>query len=291
MTLSLPVIENKSILTPTGGFLGSGFTHTINVAYGCSFAHSLCGNYCYARHNRWITRGRPWGLYGYKANVRESYQHDYDAIKRPRRGEPRPLRIYMCSSTDPYAPQEKRLRLTQALLEEMQTRPPDVLVIQTRSPLVARDLGLIRALAGRCELWVSVTIETDLDRIPGYPNHATPPRKRLATLKAFHNAGVPTQVTVSPLLPLSDPKQFANELDEACDRVILDHYLLGDGSPGGLRTKRTPFPAMLEAAGFGEWNRLEKFWEVKAVFDRVLGAGRVFVSIDGFNAVGTNPRR
>ncbi len=155
MTLSLPVIDNKTILTPTGGFLGSGFTHTINVAQGCAFAGSLCGAYCYARHNRWITRGRPWGLYGYKGNVRDSYRSDYDAIKRPRRGEPRPLRIYMCSSTDPYGPQEIRLRLTQALLEEMQTRPPEVLVIQTRSPLVARDLGLIRALAGRCELWVS----------------------------------------------------------------------------------------------------------------------------------------
>jgi DNA repair photolyase len=291
MTVSLPVIDNKTILTATGGFLGSGFTHTINVAQGCAFAGSLCGLYCYPQHNHWVTKGRPWGLYGYKKNVRDTYRQDYDAIKRPRRSDPKPLRIYMSSSTEPYAPQEIRLRLTQALLQEMQDRPPDVLVIQTRSPLVARDLGLIRALAARCELWLSVTVETDLDPIPGFPSHATPPRKRLAALKVFHDAGVPTQAALSPLLPIADPEQFAHDVGEACDRVVLDHYLLGDGSPGGLRTKRTRFPAMLEEAGYGEWNRLEKFWEVKAVFDRVLGADRVFVSADGFNAVGTTPRR
>ena len=286
MTVSLPVIENKTILTATGGFLGDGFTHTINVAQGCAFAHSLCGVYCYAQHNRWVTNGRPWGLYGYKKNARNAYRRDYDAIKRPRRGDPRPLRIYMSSSTDPYAPQEIRLRLTRALLEGMQERPPDVLVIQTRSPLVAQDLDLIRALAAQCELWLSMTVETDLDRIPGFPNHATPPRKRLATLRAFRDAGVPTQAAVSPLMPLADPERFACDVGQAADRVVLDHYLLGDGSPGGLRTRRTPFPAMLEEAGFGEWNRLEKFREVKAVFDRALGPGRVFVSADGFNHVG-----
>src|SRR5207248_96342 len=132
---------------------------------------------------------RPWGLYGYKKNIRDAYRREYDALKRPRRGEPRPLRIYMSSSSDPYAPQEARLRLTRALLEEMPDRPPDVLVIQTRSPLVARDLALIRSLSVRCELWVSVTAETDMDRIPGLPNHATPVRKRIAALRAFREAG------------------------------------------------------------------------------------------------------
>ena len=57
MTVSLPVIEYKTILTATGGFL-DGFTHTINVAQGCAFAGSLCGLYCYAQHNRWVTNGR-----------------------------------------------------------------------------------------------------------------------------------------------------------------------------------------------------------------------------------------
>jgi hypothetical protein len=43
---------------------------------------------------------------------------------------------------------------------------------------------------------------------------------------------------------------------------------------------------MLEAAGYAEWNRLEKFSEVKVTFDRILGPGRVLVSAEGFNSVG-----
>jgi hypothetical protein len=42
---------------------------------------------------------------------------------------------------------------------------------------------------------------------------------------------------------------------------------------------------MLEKAGFGAWNQLDKLWEVKAAFEQALGAGRVLVSKDGFNAV------
>ncbi len=282
---SLPMVDNKTILTSTEGFL-SGYTHTVNLHQGCSFAESLCGRYCYAQHNVFVTKGRDWALYGSKANVREPYRRQYDALKRPRRGEPKPLRIYMCSSTDPYVPQEAALRHVPALLDEMLTRPPDVLVLQTRSPLVLRDADLIRELSGRCELWLSVTVETDMERVPGLPPHATSPTKRIDTLQVFKGRGVRTQATVSPLLPIADPERFARDLGEACDRVILDHYLLGDGSPGGLRTKRTDFPRLLEEAGFGEWNQLEKFWEVKAAFDRAIGPARVLVSADGFNRVG-----
>src|SRR5689334_14645593 len=62
-------IENKSILTPTSGFLASGYTHTINPYVGCAFARSTCGTFCYAQHNQWITQGRPWGLFGAKRHL------------------------------------------------------------------------------------------------------------------------------------------------------------------------------------------------------------------------------
>ena len=55
----MEMIDNRSILTPTGGFLGSGYTHTLNPYSGCAFAGSVCGLYCYAQHEGNITRGRP----------------------------------------------------------------------------------------------------------------------------------------------------------------------------------------------------------------------------------------
>jgi DNA repair photolyase len=278
-------IDNATILTPTSGFLATGYTHTLNPYVGCAFAGALCGTFCYARHNPWTTQGRPWALYGIKQNLRDAYQRQYDRLKRPRRGAQHPLKIYMSSSTDPYIPQERTLQHTRVLLAEMVQRPPDVLVVQTHNTLIQRDLDLIHAIAARCELWVSVTVETDMDPVPGFPPHASRPAARLDVLKTFRHAGVQTQATLSPLLPLADPETFARQLDAGCVRVIVDHYLIGDGSKG-LRTKRTDFEQRLVQAGFAEWTRLDKLWEVRDLLARVLGAERVLVSCEGFNAVG-----
>ena len=289
MASSVEWFENRSILTPTGGFLKAGYTHTLNPYLGCSFASSLCGTFCYAQHNQWIVKGRPWGLYAAKRHTRAAYRRDWERLKRPRRGEPKPLRVYMSSSTDPYLPQEKTLELTGGLLDEMLERPPDVLVVQTRSLLLRRDLERIRALAARCELRVSVTVETDLDPVPGFPRHASPPAARLELLEAFRAVGVATQAAVSPLLPLGDLDGFARALERSCERVIVDHVLLGDGS-GGLRTQRTSFQARLEAHGYARWASLEPFEEVVAHLREVLGPERVLVSCEGFNAVGVTER-
>jgi len=281
----LPIIDNKSILTPTSGFLGSGYTHSVNPYSGCGFSGSFCGLYCYAQHNGFITKGRPWNIYGVKQNIRVAYQKDYDRIKRPLRGLPKPLKIYCSSSTDPYCPQEKTALVTQSLLEEMVNRPPDVLVLQTRSPLVLRDIELISTIAEQANVWVSVTIETDMERIPGFPPHPSSPAKRIEALKQFRIAGIPAQATVSPLCPIANIPDFAGSLEEAADRVVFDHYLLGDGSVGGLRTKKTAFPQMIMDAGYEEWNTLEKFEEVVSECRTLIGPERVLVSVDGFNDI------
>jgi DNA repair photolyase len=282
----MEMIDNQSILSPTRGFLGSGYTHSLNPYSGCAFAGSVCGLFCYAQHEGNITKGRPWRLYGAKKNAAAAYRVDYDRLKKPRRGEPKPLKIFMSSVTDPYVPQEKSQGITCSVLMEMLERPPDVLVIQTHATLVERDIDIIETLSKRCRLWLSVTVETDMDELPReFPRHASLPSRRLETLLLFRRRGIVTQATVSPLLPLADPVGFARGLDRACDRVILDHYLIGDGSKNGLRTKRTGFGELLVAAGFAEWTRLEKLWEVRDAMVSVLGRDRVLVSCEGFNAV------
>ena len=278
----LPIIDNKSILTSASGFLDSGFTHTLNPYSGCSHAGSFCGLYCYAQHNHWITNGRSWALYGVKGNSVEAFRRDFDRVKRPRRGEPRPLRIYMSSVTDPYVPQEKTQLVTRQLLIEMLERVPDALVVQTHSTLVTRDIDLIERLSKLTTVRVSLSVETDREQIPGFPPHVFLPQERIKAIGEFHSHGIPTRTTVSPLCPLRDARKFATEITSVSDEVVLDHYLLGDGA-NGLRTKRTRFPEMLEAAGFGEWNSLEKFYEVVDLFRMIAGEERVFVSAEGFN--------
>jgi len=124
-----------------------------------------------------------------------------------------------------------------------------------------------------------------MDPVPSFPRQVCSPESRLRTLEEFREAGVRTQATVSPLLPLADPEGFARRLDRASERVILDHFLIGDGSPGGSRTSRTSFVRRLESAGLGSWASLDRLWEFRDLAARILGDDRVLVSRDGFNAI------
>jgi DNA repair photolyase len=275
----------RSILTPTGGFL-LGFTHTLNPYRGCSFGGALCGVYCYASETRYgKDRGEPWGGYLFaKSDAAALYRAEAAKL----RAAGAPLRIFMASVTDPYVPQEARLGLTRSILEAMALAPPDLLVLQTHTPGPLRDIDLLRRIAEHGRVVVQLTVETDRDRLPGLPPHATPLARRIEALGALRAAGLPTVAVVSPLLPLADEARFAAVLGERADAVILDHYLLGDGSPGGVRTQRRrahakrTLPQVLVEEGLGEWATLERFWRVVEVFRLVIGSERVGVSQDGF---------
>ena len=278
-------IPCKTILNPTGGFLGQGFTHTINLYRGCALGNTLCGLYCYAQWNPYHVRGRTWGRFlEVKHGAVQAYCAQYDRLKTP--ANPKPIRIFMSSVTEPYPPQERTLRRTRELLEAMVDRPPDLLAIQSHTPLVVEDLALLQQLQQQCDVRVHITVETDKPKLPPpFPNQAYSPRSRIQALHALRAAGLDSVATVSPLLPLDDPRRFAGELERACTRVILDHYLLGDGSKEGQRTKQTALPQLLREAGYAEWTTLKKFDEIVDVFCNVFGGHeRVGVSREGFNA-------
>ncbi|WP_447860873.1 hypothetical protein [Nitrospira calida] len=278
-------IPTGTILNPTGGYLGEGFTHTINLYRGCALGNSLCGLYCYAQWNPHHTLGRVWGRFlDVKTGFVEAYRAQYNRLKQPVRGEPKPLRIFLSSVTEPYPPQERTARRMRRLLEEMLTRPPDRLVIQSHTPLVIEDLPLLLALRQRCRLEINITVETDKEALPPpFPRHAYLPAARIAALRALRQAGLLTVAAVSPLLPLDDPLTFARQLEAACDRVVLDHYLLGDGSREGQRTKQTKLPMLLNANGWNAWTGLAPFDEVVKTFRQVFGDARVGISRAGFN--------
>lgn len=281
-------VPARAILNPTSGFLGEGFTHTINLYRGCPLANSLCGTFCYAQWNRYHTKGRAWGSFlDVKTGICEAYRRDYDRLKRPRVGPPKPLRIYMSSVTEPYPPQERSARRTRALLQEMLDRPPDLLVIQSHTPLVVEDLALLQVLSAKRALQVNITVETDKEALPpGFPRHMYPPRARIAALRDVRMAGITAVGVVSPLLPLDNPRGFAQALEHACDRVILDHFLIGDGSRDGMRTRRSGFPERLIAAGYERWTRIDALREVEATFREVfVDPKRVGVSCEAFNSV------
>lgn len=142
-------------------------------------------------------------------------------------------------------------------------------------------------LKQRSTVQVTITVETDKETLPpGFPRHMYPPRARIEALAQVRAAGITAVGIVAPLFPIEDVRGFAEALERACDRVILDHFLIGDGSPGGMRTKRSRFPELLVAAGYERWTQLEVLQEVEQVFREVFGdPGRVGVSQEAFNKV------
>jgi DNA repair photolyase len=277
----------KSALTKTGGFL-AGYTHSLQPYVGCAFGRNGCGVYCYLAQSpihHFRSGGLAWGDYVYpKANIAEVLRTELQ--RHQQKGRLDTLRIFMSSATDPYQPVEAKAKLSRACLAAFIDFPPQLLVIQTRSPLVKRDFDLIAGLGQRA--WLSFSIETDDQTLLRRLTPATPPlAARYRTVEAAHRAGLQVQVTISPFLPLKDPTTFANWLADHTSRIVVDTFLSGDGSQGD-RTRRGQLPQQFQAAGLGDW-RDEDI--ARAFYEQLvsrLGPERVGWSEAGFNEMPTN---
>jgi hypothetical protein len=70
-------------------------------------------------------------------------------------------------------------------------------------------------------------------------------------------------------------------LSEVADAVVVDHFIGGDGSRGGSRTRRTPLPLAM-AAVEPRSVALAYQDEMVAVARQCFPPGCVGVSVDGF---------
>lgn len=248
MAIHVERVRVKSILTRSSGYLTTVTSHSLQPYRGCSFGRALCGSYCYVQHNPYVTKGRSWGTF---LEVRENAAAMYRAsAARERRWAARreeAFSIFMSSSTDPFLPQEKSAGITRSVLEAMVEQPPDLLIVQTRSPLVVDALDVLSSLSQQCSVRIHMTIESDREGLPGLPSPASTIDQRFTAVARAREAGLDTVVTVSPLCPLSDPVAFLQRIEQCASAVVFDHFIGGDGSADGSRTRRTQFPAAMEA--------------------------------------------
>lgn len=127
-----------------------------------------------------------------------------DALKRKRKK----CMIGTGAMSDPYLPLEKDLGLTRKCLEIIH-RYGFGLAIQTKSDLIMRDLPLLKSINERAKCVVQLTLTTfdeSLCRILE-PNVCTTAR-RFEVLRACQEAGIPTVVWLTPILP------FINDTEE-----------------------------------------------------------------------------
>jgi len=113
-------------------------------------------------------------------------------------------------NTDAYQPLEKKLGITRQVLQVLlETRHPAYLI--TKSSLIERDIDLLSEMASHNLVSVCITITT-LDRklARNLEPRATTPSRRLQTLKTLSDAGIPTRVSVSPVIPALNEEEMDN---------------------------------------------------------------------------------
>jgi len=181
--------------------------YTVNPYTGCQHG---CA-YCYARFmKRYSGHDEPWGRFvDVKVNAPDLLRKEI--TKKPRGG------VWVSGVCDPYQPLERRYRVTRACLEVLIGAGWPV-TVQTRSPLVTRDIDLFQR-AENIEVGLSVTTADDRVRKLFEPD-APPIPARLGALRTLREAGVPTFAMIAPLLPGAEG--LAAELAGKVDRVLAD---------------------------------------------------------------------
>ncbi|MGG6313104.1 SPL family radical SAM protein [Paenibacillus macerans] len=273
MRTEVKALLSKKILSEAKGYLNIGFTHSLNPYSGCAFA---C-KYCYVREMPvQIYKEIPWGEWvDIKTNAADNYRSEMIKLRQ----RTKPVNIFMSSATDPYQPIERTSNITRRILEEMVDHPPDLLQLQTRSPLVTRDLDLLVTLAGKCRVIVSMTIETDREDIKRiFAPYAPGIKVRLSALRKLHEVGVPTQASISPVLPFTP--DFPKLLEGIVDRIWIDTLHIGDGSMG-KRSERLRMPQLFEAHDLSKWYERDIHVRVERYFKKFFPDEMVKISKSG----------
>jgi DNA repair photolyase len=192
-------VQARSVLNRVPGRSPMPFRWTVNPYRGCS--HACC--YCFARPtHRYLgfDAGRDFEReIVVKVNAPEVLRAE---LARPSwRGE----HVALGTNTDPYQWVEGRYRLMEGIWEALRDagggrgNPCSVL---TKSPLLLRDLPLMREIAERTQFSACLSIPTlDQRAWRASEPHTPNPRARLEAVAELNRAGIPTGVLIAPLMP------------------------------------------------------------------------------------------
>jgi DNA repair photolyase len=127
--------------------------------------------------------------------------------------------VALGTNTDPYQWVEGRYKLMQGIWEAMRdfANPCSIL---TKSPLLLRDIELMKQISERTEFSANLSVPTlDEKAWRATEPHTPHPRKRLEAVGELNRAGIPTGILIAPLMPgVNDaPEQVEEILDLAAE--------------------------------------------------------------------------
>jgi len=201
-------IRAKSILSPS-----KIYSYVINPYAGCQHACS----YCYARFMKKFTGHKePWGEFvDVKINAPELLRAEIFKKKKDT--------VWVSGVCDPYQPLEKKYGLSRSCLAILADNAWPI-VIQTRSPLILRDMDILKR-APDLKAGFSVTTGDDSVRVIFEPL-APSIEERINALDELHRAGIRTYAMAAPMLPGVEklPELLKGKIDYLLvDRMNYDY--------------------------------------------------------------------
>jgi DNA repair photolyase len=165
---------------------------------------------------RFTGHQEPWGQFvDVKVNAPDLLEQE---VAKKKKG-----RVWISGVCDPYQPLEAKYELTRKCLEIL-ARSNWSVSVQTRSPLVLRDIDILRKGID-FEVGLSVTTADDSIRMLFEPN-APPIKDRVRALDELHRAGIRTYVMIAPMLPGAEnlPEILAGKVDHVLVDRMNYHY-------------------------------------------------------------------
>jgi DNA repair photolyase len=216
--------QAKSILTKATGFI-SAYDFTLNPYRGCQYACSYCYAAAFSSNPEMRQDWGNWVIV--KENAAEVLEKELETWCK--KNPDKTPTIYMSSVTDPYQPIESKCGLTRHLLEVMYPYSP-TLVIQTRSPIITRDIDILQRFK-RLRINMSIPTGSEIVRRDFEPRSPSIKARLNAISKIKQNINpakgfVPKiSITITPLLPTlpEDEAAFIEKLVIA-NRVVIQEF-------------------------------------------------------------------
>ncbi len=222
LDMSFYEVRARSVLNRVPERSRMPFRWTVNPYRGCSHA---CV-YCFARPTHTylgFDAGRDFEReIVVKVNApevlrvelaRPSWKHEHVALG---------------TNTDPYQWVEGRYRLMEGIWEALRDAANPCSVL-TKSPLLLRDLELMRQIAKRTSITACLSIPTLEEKAWRATEPHTPnPRARLEAVAELNRAGIPTGVLVAPLMP------GINDAPHLLEPLLEQALAAGASSIGGV---------------------------------------------------------
>ncbi len=197
------------------------FRWTVNPYRGCSHA---C-HYCFARPTHEyldFDAGRDFEKeIVVKVNVPEVLRAE---LARPSWNREH---VALGTNTDPYQWVEGRYKLMRGIWEALRDAENPCSIL-TKSPLLLRDVDLMKQIAERTEIGACLSVPTlDEKAWRASEPHTPHPRARLEAVGELNRAGIPTGILIAPLMP------GINDAPEQIERIIELATEAGAVSIGG----------------------------------------------------------